>query len=81
MTTITLELPEEKSQFLEKKSKELGLSISQLVASFIDNLENEEDFNMKNDPFYTFEPIRGSGQGIKDLASNHDKYLYGEMSK
>jgi len=78
MTTVTLELPEEKAMFLEKKAEEFRCSIGDLVAKLLDNLSEEEDFNVENDAFYTFKPIKGSGQGITDLAENHDKYLYGE---
>ena len=78
MTTVTLELPEEKAMFLEKKAEELGRSIGDVVAKLLDNLFEEEDFDVENDAFYTFKPIKGSGQGITDLATNHDKYLYGE---
>ena len=78
MTTVTLELPEEKAMFLEKKAEELGRSIGDIVAKLIDNLAEEEDFDVENDVFYTFKPIKYSGQGITDLAENHDKYLYGE---
>ena len=73
MTTVTLELPEEKAMFLEKKAEEFSV-----VAKLLDNLSGEEDFDVENDTFYTFKPIKGSGQGITDLAKNHDKYLYGE---
>jgi len=78
MTTVTLELPEEKAIFLEKKAEEFGCSISDVMVQLLDNLSEEEDFDVENDAFYTFKPIRGSGQGITDLATNHDKYLYGE---
>lgn len=78
MITVTLELPEEKAMFLEKKAEELGRSISDVVAKLLDNLAEEEDFDVENDAFYTFKPIKASGQGITDLAKNHDKYLYGE---
>ncbi|MBM3236450.1 hypothetical protein FJZ31_09145 [Candidatus Poribacteria bacterium] len=78
MTTVTSELPEEKEMFLEKKAEELGRSIGDIVAKPLDNLAEEEDFDVENDTFYTFKPIKGSGQGVTDLAKNHDKYLYGE---
>jgi len=78
MTTLILELPDEKAIFLERKAEEFGCSINDIMVQLLDNLSEEEDFDIGNYAFYTFKPIKGSGQGITDLATNHDKYLYGE---
>ena len=79
MKTIILELPETKALILEKKAKEFGQSVSEFIASILDNLSDEADFDVTQDAIYNIKPSGNSG--LSDLAKNHDHYLYGAKKK
>jgi hypothetical protein len=79
---LTIELSIDQYELLRKQASTNGTTVSgfirQLIDDFRHRLPEEARKNYQNDPLYK---MRGSFDGPKDLAENHDHYLYGRPSK
>ena len=78
---LTIELSIDQYELLRKQANITGTSVSgfirQLIDEFRRRIPEEVRKNYQNDPLYK---MRGSFDGPKDLAENHDHYLYGRSS-
>jgi len=75
---LTLELPIDQYEFVQKEAAAEGLTVSGFIRALIDERRTSparlrERYG--DDPFYQ---RRGSFKGPKDLSAKHDRYLYGE---
>jgi len=79
---ITIELLTDQYELLRKQASSTRTTVTGFIRKIIDDfrlrLPVEARKNYQNDPLYK---MRGSFDGPKDLAENHDHYLYGRSSK
>ena len=79
---LNIELSIDQYELLRKQANKNGTTVSGFIRHLIDDfrhrLPKEARKNYQNDPLYK---RRGSFDGPKDLAENHDHYLYGRDSK
>ena len=79
---LTIELSIDQYESLRKEASTTGTTVTGFIRKLIDDfrlhLPEEARKNYQNDPLYK---MRGSFDGPKDLAENHDHYLYGRSSK
>ena len=77
MTKITIQLPDSDCKRLEKTAKSSGKSIDNLIHELVMKLpDSDEPFDVTKDPIYLMEGY--DSDAPPDLASNLDKYLYGD---
>jgi predicted DNA-binding protein len=76
MTELTIQLSDTSYQRLEKIARRMDKSINTLIDDLINHFSDEEDFDVTQDPVYLMEGF--DSDAPRDLASNLDKYLYGE---
>lgn len=77
-TTILIS-PELKSQAI-KKAREMGVSLGELIRLSLKKIINsKKDNSRKHDLLFSDQTIFKE-KAPKDLAKNHDDYLYGEHS-
>lgn len=73
MTTLTLDLSEDKIRNLKKRADKSGKSLEDYIRELIERFDSP-DFDVTEDPIYK---IKGRDtKAPSDLASKHDKYLY-----
>lgn len=79
---LTIELSIDQYELLRKQANSTGTTVTGFIRRLIDDmrtrLPEEARKNYQNDPLYK---MRGSFDGPKDLAENHDHYLYERSSK
>ena len=79
---LTIELPADQYELVRKQANAAGTTVTgfirKLIVEFRLRIPEETRKNYKKDPFYA---MRGLFEGPKDLAENHDHYLYGRSSK
>jgi len=79
---LTIELSVDQYEALRQQASRAGTTITGVIRRLVDELRfgpSEEGLkNYRNDPMYK---RRGSFDGPKDLAENHDHYLYGRSPK
>lgn len=81
MTTLTLKISDKKVHYLKRKAQNKGQTVEEYVVDLIENVveDDGQEFDVTKDPVYN---IKGrDGSAPKDLASEHDKYLYGADSE
>ena len=79
MHRTTILLPEDLRRRAEKAAKSRGLSLSELIRRQLEKVGGsaEKSRGRRDDPL--FKNWKPSGKSTpRDLAANHDRYLYGE---
>lgn len=79
---LTIELSTDQYELLRKQANSTGTTVTGFIRKLIDDfrlrLPAGAHKQYQSDPLYK---MRGSFDGPKDLAENHDHYLYGRSSK
>jgi Tfp pilus assembly protein PilV len=79
---LTIELSTDQYELLRKQASSTGTTVTGFIRKLIDDFRlrptAEARKHYQSDPLYK---VRGSFDGPKDLAENHDHYLYGRPSK
>jgi predicted CopG family antitoxin len=74
---LTIELSVDQYETLQQRAKDSGTSVSGLLRRMIDEFRFRPPAEVRKkyqaDPFFN---RRGSFDGPKNLAENHDQYLY-----
>lgn len=72
MEKTTIHLPADLKRKAENEAREKGISLGELVRQLLNRMIQQQD----KDPFFE-NTLVFKGNSPKDIASNHDKYLYG----
>jgi hypothetical protein len=79
---LTIELSVDQYEALRKQANHAGTTITSVIRRLIDEIRlgpsEEGHKNYQDDPLYE---RQGSFDGPKDLAENHDHYLYGRSPR
>jgi hypothetical protein len=77
MVRTTILLPLDLKKKTEGIAKEKGISMGEYIRFLLDQSLAIQSNNIKKDPFFS-DKVVFTAKAPKDLAKNHDKYLYGE---
>jgi metal-responsive CopG/Arc/MetJ family transcriptional regulator len=79
---LTVRVPDEFKEELEKLSKKMGLKRSDIVRFALKRFLNEENEVNHRTPFQRVAQLVGSAEsGIKDLGQRHREYLARRLKK
>ena len=79
MTRTTIMLPTELKTRAARRAKQMGVSLGELVRESLEVALSGNRPRGSSDPLFDDTAVF-EGAGPRDLAANHDDYLYGEAS-
>ena len=78
MKRTTIMLPDHLKTRAHHRASGMGISLGELVREALEAiLGHSDDEKFTEDPLFADDAVYG-GKAPKDLARNHDQYLYGE---
>lgn len=77
MKRTTIMLPSELKIRALQKANQMGISLAELIRESLETILSDSKEQAINDPLFNDDDIFHD-QGPRDLAQNHDRYLYGD---